>query len=72
MPIPVQIEQYSIAWHPTNGAAYRIKLKGNANWSNWVQIPSTELSALAAVLGEDPVYVDNNGWISTGPEPVGD
>lgn len=66
-----EIEQYSIAWHPKNGAAYRIKAKG-MSWSKWVQIPSHELAALASVFRESPVYIDPNGWISTGPEGVGD
>lgn len=66
----IQIEQYVLNWHPTNGASYRIKLSGRT-WGPWNRVPPSDLAAIAAILNESPCYVNDDGSIGTGPEPVG-
>ena len=65
-----QIEQFALAWHPQKGSFYRIKLV-NAPWANWVAVSAADLAALAALLNEQPVFLQPDGAITTGPEPVG-
>jgi len=65
-----EVESYTLAWHPQEGAEIRIKLKGSS-WSKPIRVSSADLTAFAAIMQEKPVQV-TNGWIHTGPEPVGD
>lgn len=68
----VQIEEYSLAYQPAKGGAYRIRVKGTPEWSPWFQVPAADLAAIAAILNEDPVYYDpQTGIISTHAEPTG-
>ncbi len=64
-----EVEGYALAWHPNNGAKFRIKREGVA-WSPWVATDSAGLAAFAAIMNEAPVYASNDGWLSTGPEPL--
>jgi len=64
------VESYGLAWHPQRGAEIRLKLKGRA-WSQPIPVSAADLAAFAAIMREEPVHVANNGWIHTGPEPVG-
>lgn len=66
----VPIEQFMLGWHPKNGTAYRIKPL-NSGWSKWQQIPPAELAALATIFNEAPVFMHEDGWITTDAEPVG-
>ncbi len=66
----VEIEAYTLAWSPKAGSAYRVKIKGGA-WSNWFNIPSSELAGVAAILRESPVYAKPDGSLATTPEQVG-
>jgi hypothetical protein len=45
----IEIEAYSLAWTPKIGSAYCIKAK-DGTWSKWIQIPSSELAGVAAIL----------------------
>lgn len=65
-----KIEQYALGWHPQKGTAFRIKPMGS-NWTNWINVPAADLAALAAILNSEPVYVQSDNSITTGPEPVG-
>ncbi len=65
------VEQFVFGWHPTNGAAFRIKAVGLA-WGAWIRVPPADLAALAAIFREQPVFVQDDGWFTTGPEPMGD
>ena len=65
-----KIVEYRLAWHPHAGGYYRIRLEGKP-WRDWVQVAAADLSALAAIFQESPVYLTANGTISTGVEPVG-
>jgi hypothetical protein len=66
----VEIEAYMLAWHQQQGCEVRIKQKGKNDW-DVLKTSATELSAIAAILRENPVFL-SNGWIHTGPEPTGD
>lgn len=66
----IQVEQYALSWHPHNGTAFRIKLTGGS-WGNWNVVSPSELSALALIFNEGPVFVQPDNSITTGPEPVG-
>ncbi|MBP7394493.1 MAG: hypothetical protein KA945_11735 [Zoogloea sp.] len=65
-----QVEKFLLGWHPQTGGAYRLKIVGGA-WTNWINVPSADLSALAAIFAEQPVYIHPNGSITTGEEPIG-
>ena len=64
------IEQYALGWHPTKGAGFRIKPAGRV-WSDWLSVPAADLAALAAIFNEQPVYLQPDNSITTGPEPIG-
>lgn len=64
------ITDYALAWHPTEGPAFRIRLQG-AEWSAWKKVSAADLAALAAIFNESPVFLGPNGHITTGPEPIG-
>lgn len=66
----VLIEQYALGWHRQKGAHFRIKPAGRG-WSNWVQVPAADLAALAAIFDEQPVYLQPDNSVTTGPEPIG-
>jgi hypothetical protein len=65
-----QVEQFGLAWHPQNGCAFRVKPVGGG-WSAWINVSPADLSALAAIFNEQPVYIQPSGAFTTGPEPVG-
>lgn len=68
----IQILQYQLAWHPEKGSQFRIKLENAAQWSNWMKVPAADLSAIAAILNETPVYYNpQTGAIFTSEEPTG-
>lgn len=67
----IQIEQFALAWHPTNGCAYKIKL-ANGIWRPWTTVSTPDLSALASIFAEKPIYLHPNGYISTDAEPIGE
>jgi hypothetical protein len=69
-PMASQIEQFGLGWHPQKGSSYRIKLVGGG-WNNWIEVSSADLAALAAIFSEQPVFLQPDGAITTGPEPVG-
>ncbi len=52
-------------------AAYRVKLKGGG-WREWVYVSSADLAALAAIFARRPIYLHEDGTITTGPEAIGD
>ena len=65
-----QVEQYALSWHPQKGTAFRIKLVGGS-WSNWNVVSPSELAALALIFNQQPVFVQPDNSITTGPEPIG-
>lgn len=66
----IEIEAYALRWNPTSGSAYCIKAKGGG-WSDWRNIPSSDLAAVAAILRESPVYVGQDGALFTNAEAIG-
>ena len=66
-----EVEEYALAWHPMHGGRIRIK-KESQNWGPWVPVSSEGLAAFSALMREKPVHASNNGWLRTGPEPVGE
>jgi hypothetical protein len=68
----LEIEEYQLAWHPQQGPGFRFKLKGTSNWSDWVRVSAADLTAVALILNEKPVYFNRQtGFMSTGAEPAG-
>jgi hypothetical protein len=65
-----EVAGYALAWHPREGAEIRLKPKGG-NWSKRIRVSSADLAAFAAIMQEQPVQT-SNGWVFTGPEPVGE
>jgi hypothetical protein len=65
-----QIEQYALGWHPQKGSAFRVKPVAGG-WSDWIMVPAADLAALAAIFNEQPVFLQADKSITTGPEPIG-
>lgn len=65
-----EVEGYALAWHPQQGAEIRLKVKGGS-WSKRIRVSSSDLAAFAAIMQEQPVQA-KDGWVFTGPEPVGE
>jgi len=65
-----EIEAFSLGWHQQQGCVIRIKQKGKNDW-DVIKASAAEFCAIASLLRENPVFV-SNGWIHTGPEPIGD
>lgn len=70
--MPQKIVQYQLAWNPQQGAQYRIKLENNSQWLQWVKVSVSELSIVALLFKESPVYFNpETGSIFTDEEPIG-
>ena len=69
--MPQVIEQYALAIHANNGARVRIKRQGH-DWGDWKAVGYDEFVAFAALMRDRPVFLGSNGWLRTGPEPVGE
>ncbi len=68
MALVEQIEGYLLAWNQQHGCEVRLKVKGDSK-TRTIKVAADELAAIAAILREDPVFLEN-GWIHTGPEPI--
>jgi len=66
-----EVKGYALAWHPQHGGRIRVK-KEEANWGPWIPVSSGDLAAFSAIMREKPVHASGNGWLRTGPEPVGE
>lgn len=65
----VQIESYQLNWHPSQGAAFRIKAVGAGAPSRWFKVTAADLAAVAAILRESPCYFNpDDGVLTTGAE----
>jgi hypothetical protein len=68
--MPQRIDAFALGWHPTKGTAFRVHPTG-AGWSNWIEVPAADIAALAAIFEHEPVYIQDDRSITTGPEPIG-
>jgi hypothetical protein len=68
--MPLQIDQFALGWHLQKGCGFRYKTV-NGPWSQWVMVSPADLAAVAAIFNEQPVFLQPDGTITTGPEPVG-
>ncbi|MGY6178947.1 hypothetical protein [Paraburkholderia strydomiana] len=65
-----QIAYFALAWDPQQGCDFRVQPAGES-WTSWRQVPAAELAAIAAILNEQPVFIQTIGALTTGLEPVG-
>lgn len=66
--MPTPITHYRLAWHPgVNEGRAIIRLQSGDEKNVPINSPA-ELSALAAVLREKPVFLEEDGYIYTGWE----
>ncbi|MCI0744743.1 MAG: hypothetical protein L0Y58_04980 [Verrucomicrobia subdivision 3 bacterium] len=66
-----QIINYGLHWNPQTKEGRIILDLGDENPVPVPVASAEEFAALAAVLNEKPVYLEANGAISTGWQPVG-
>ncbi len=68
----VEVTAYILAWNPeTHQGQIRLHLAKQGNRELLIEDPA-ELAALAAVLSEAPVYLEGDGTLTSGWEPVHD
>ncbi len=63
-----EVKTFQLAWNVQTNQGW-VKLNNN------IQLKVTSLSELAGwatLLQEKPLFMEPNGWIHTGQEPVGD
>jgi hypothetical protein len=63
------VEGYILGWHPKVGCAFRVQPDGGG-MSKWIRVPPADLAALASIFRESPVYIQEDGSITTGPEAI--
>ncbi len=70
--VVVTIEGYGVAWHPQRGGRVRVKRSDRKKWGKWMPVTHEGLAGFRALMKEKPVFVEPNGWLRSGPEPVGE
>lgn len=65
-----EIEGFSMGWHPQKGYVIKYKQKGKTSWDH-INPSAADFVAIASIFRESPVFL-SDGWIHTGPEPIGD
>ena len=58
-----EIEEYQLAWHPTKGCAFRFRIKGAGQWTNWITVSASDFAGVAAIFNEKPVYIQRTDQV---------
>lgn len=68
----LEVKSYELGWNVrTREGFVRIRLSDERTGAFKVDTLN-ELAGWASLLRETPLYAGKDGWIHTGPEPVGD
>ena len=65
----IAIEKYGLIWSKENGPAFRLKLTGFEQWTDWIKVSSEEFMILGYLFKIEPLYFNQElRAIQTGPE----